>query len=312
MKRWRRWRHGSLVAWTWIREHNSQMGQLSPASDVGPPHTVWGKRLREESTKFELHTWPATTVVQVNSFCPDCPLPLWSPWVTLPVVLPCPDLSLPPQDTDSFPIRSRHWEKLQSVLIQIHAHWFFPYEKGTPDAHSGASCSLCATCASHFFADAGAGTWVLPVTDLGFCPQLTRGGLLSSNPLTLGSWIVDANGCATYSLHPRRSFSIWCAMCNYWHPSPFPIDHPHFLTVLNFPTRTMIDDLSHPPYTQSSSRFHGPRVKSLWKPPLGSKAVQTFKPRNTASVVRRLKVGEVATRSSYSSCTCFRLFFLLL
>lgn len=49
-------------------------------------------------------------------------------------------------------------------------------------------------------------------------------------------------------LHPsplRRSFSMWCAMRHYWHPSRFHIDHPHFLTVLNSPTQTRISLTRH-------------------------------------------------------------------
>jgi hypothetical protein len=54
-----------------------------------------------------LHTWSFSS--------PDWPLPLWSLWVTLPVILPCPNLSLPPHNTDSFSIHSGCWKKLQSL-----------------------------------------------------------------------------------------------------------------------------------------------------------------------------------------------------
>jgi hypothetical protein len=67
----------------------------------------------------------ATSLHTQSFFSPDWSLPLWSLWVTLPIILLYPNLSLPLHDTDSFPIYSRCWKKLQSLKGKFTSLSFF-------------------------------------------------------------------------------------------------------------------------------------------------------------------------------------------
>lgn len=75
----------------------------------------------------------------------------------------------------------------------------------------------------------------LVCTDSGFVPLFTR----PSQRRPSHPRIPDRRCQRQRHSHLRRSFSMWCAMRHYWHPSRFHIVHPRSLTVLNFliPTR---------------------------------------------------------------------------
>jgi hypothetical protein len=64
----------------------------------------------------------------------------------------------------------------------------------------------------------------------GFGPPFTR----SSQRRLYHPRILDRRCRRQRHSHLPRSFSMWCAMRHYWHPSRFHIDLPRFLTVSNF------------------------------------------------------------------------------
>ena len=78
------------------------------------------------------------------------------------------------------------------------------------------------------------------------------GGLLSSNPLTFGSWVVDVNGCATYT---RAGVSLRGVQRAIIGTQALPYRPTAFLDSFELPDPD--DDLPHPPYTQSSKRKQG-------------------------------------------------------
>jgi len=70
--------------------------------------------------------------------------------------------------------------------------------------------------------------------------------------------------------HLRRSFSMWCAMRHYWHPSRFHIDRPHFLTVSSFPTPMRIFLTRRTRDRARSESAHGGTLRTTLPPSDGS------------------------------------------